>query len=324
MEWLTFLKEKFRNVITKCSNSSNPGPDCISWRHLKIVVDDDKCLFNIVNITNTHINLSYWPLHFKMFTSIIIPKPNKALYNSPKIFCLIVLLNTLKKLIEKVIEEILQYQSIIFNFVHPNQLNSLKQWLTTDTSIVLTHLIWSGWVKDLQTSTLAFEIAQFLPLLNHQILPLIMVKTSFSFRISLFFSNYLIDRKTQYMWNNFVFPFFNANIGISQESALSPILSALYIASIFHIFEKRSKSLFHNSSISFLSFVDEGFFILQEKSFKKSNTFPFCNYNIISSLFDQFGLPVEHRKLKVFYFSRSTKNFNPSSLDLSSLEESIL
>ena len=76
-----------------------------------------------------------------MFTSIIIPKPNKALYNSPKMFCLIVLLNTLKKLIEKVIEEILQYQSIIFNFVYPNQLNSLKQRLTTDASIVLTHLI---------------------------------------------------------------------------------------------------------------------------------------------------------------------------------------
>jgi len=109
---------------------------------------------------------------------------------------------------------------------------------------------------------LAFDIAQFFPLLNHQILSLIMVKASFNFRISLFFSNYLIDRKTQYMWNNFVFPFFNTDIGVGQESALSPILSALYIASIFHIFEKRSKTLFHNSSISFLSFIDEGFFIL--------------------------------------------------------------
>jgi len=144
LEWLTFLKEKFRNVIIKCRNLSNPGPDCISWRHLKVVVDNNKYLSNIVNIANTHINLSYWPLHFKMFTSIIIPKSNKALYNSSKMFCLIVLLNTLKKLIEKVIEEILQYQPIISNFVYSNQLDSLKQQLTTDASIVLTHLIWSG------------------------------------------------------------------------------------------------------------------------------------------------------------------------------------
>jgi len=76
-----------------------------------------------------------------MFTSIIIPKSNKALYNSSKMFCLIVLLNTLKKLIEKVIEEILQYQPITSNFVYSNQLDSLKQQLTTDASIVLTHLI---------------------------------------------------------------------------------------------------------------------------------------------------------------------------------------
>jgi len=30
----------------------------------------------------------------------------------------------------------------------------------------------------------------------------------------------------------------------------------------------------------------------------------FCSYNIISFLFNQFGLIIEHRKSKVFYFSR--------------------
>ena len=88
------------------------------------------------------------------------------------------------------------------------------------------------------------------------------------------------------MWNNFVFSFFRTDIGIGQESALSPILSTLYIAPIFHIFEKRSKNLFQNSFVSFLSFVDDRFFILQEKYFKKSSAFLFCSYNIISSLFD--------------------------------------
>ena len=38
-----------------------------------------------------------------MLTTIIIPKPNKISYDSPKLFRLIVLLNTLEKLIEKVI-----------------------------------------------------------------------------------------------------------------------------------------------------------------------------------------------------------------------------
>ena len=43
------------------------------------------------------------------------------------------------------------------------------------------------------------------------------------------------------MLNDFVFPFFRADVGIKQEFTLSPILSTLYIASIFHLFEKKIK-----------------------------------------------------------------------------------
>jgi len=70
--------------------------------------------------------------------------------------------------------------------------------------------------------------------------------------------------------------------------------------------------------------MNDSLFILQEKSSEKSNAFLFCNYNIILSLFDQFRLMVEYEKSKVFHFSRSTKNFNPSPLDLSSLGGPIL
>ena len=49
-----------------------------------------------------------------------------------------------------------------------------------------------------------------------------------------------------------------------------------------------------------------------------------CSYNIISSLFKQFGLVIKHDKYKVFHFSRSTKNFNLSPLDLRPLEGTIL
>jgi len=61
-----------------------------------------------------------------MSSSIIIPKPNKASYDSPKIFCPIVLLNMIGKLIEEVISKRLQFQVILKNFIHPCQLGGLK------------------------------------------------------------------------------------------------------------------------------------------------------------------------------------------------------
>ena len=103
MEWHSFLKEEFKNAISKCNNFSASSPDKISWKILKRVINIDDYLVSIVNIANAYINLEHWPLHFKLSTSIIILKPNKSLYNSSKSFCPIILLNTLSKLIEKVI-----------------------------------------------------------------------------------------------------------------------------------------------------------------------------------------------------------------------------
>jgi len=78
-------------------------------------------------------------------------------------------------------------------------------------------------------------------------------------KISLFFSNYLIDRRTQYQWNNFTSPYFGVDVVIGQGSALSPILSALYLLPIFHNFEKRTVNL--KIPVSFLFFVDNNLFI---------------------------------------------------------------
>ena len=121
---------------------------------------------------------------------------------------------------------------------------------------------------------------------------------------------------------NFVFSLFNINIGIGQDSALFPILLALYISLIFYIFEKRSKNL--NILILFLSFVNDRFLTLQGKSFKKTKTFLFCSYNIILFLLKQFGLVIKHKKSKIFHFSKSHRIFNLSFLNLSLLRGPIL
>ena len=148
-------------------------------------------------------------------------------------------------------------------------------------------------------------------MLDHQILPLILNKAGFNSRSLSFFFNYLMNRKTQYMWNNLIISFFRIDIDIRQESAFFLNLSTLYIVPIFHIFKKRPKNLFQNLAVSFLSFVDDGLFISQEKSFERSNIILFCSYNIITSFFDQVKLTVKHGKLEIFYFFTLTRNFNP-------------
>jgi len=173
--WPTFLKEEFRLALANCNNSSTPGPDKLSWSHLKTILKDDDCLNVIISIANACIEVGYWPSHFKRSTMVIIPKPNKKSYNSLKAFRLIVLLNIVGKLIEKVVREYLQFNMASNDFIHPSQLSSLKFKSTIDVGVTLTHIIQTGWVKNLSISTLAFNIAQFFPSLNHQLLSLIVM-----------------------------------------------------------------------------------------------------------------------------------------------------
>jgi len=132
--------------------------------------------------------------------------------------------------------------------------------------------------------------------------------------VSNFFKNYLVERKTQYCWNNFISPSFNINIGVGQGSALSPILSALYLSSVFHSLEKNLKI-----PISLISFVDDELFVSQNKSILHSNVNLFCSYNIMSSLVSKFGLIIEHGKTDVFHFFRAHGAFNLPPFNLSSI-----
>jgi len=208
------------------------------------------------------------------------------------------------------------------NFIHSSQIGGLKQCSSSDTGVMLIHFICTKWIKNNTTSTLVFDITQFFLSLNHHLLLFIFNKARFDPKVLIFFHNYLVGRKTQYFWNKFFSPSFNTDVGVSQGSALSPILSILYIAPILHILENHLKIF--KISVLILSFVDDGLLVVQSRSLIISNSLLFCSYQITSSLTNRFSLMIEHRKMEVFHFSRSQEVFNPPPLNLLSIGGLIL
>jgi len=152
VEWPPFSSQEFRDTIAKCSSSSTPGPDYISWRHLKAVISHNTCLEKLVHIANACITLEYWPSHFKSANSVVIPKLNKTSHNTPSSFWPIVLLNTTGKLIEKVVSNRLQFHMTANSFLDPNQLGGIRQRSTMDARVYLTHIIHAGWLRQCHTS----------------------------------------------------------------------------------------------------------------------------------------------------------------------------
>jgi len=76
----------------------------------------------------------------------------------------------------------------------------------------------------------AFNIMQFFPSLNHDVLMAIIAKSGFPLVMGNFFKSYLVGCKTMYKWDDFLSGFFAVDIGVSQGSGLSPVLSGLYLA----------------------------------------------------------------------------------------------
>jgi hypothetical protein len=166
-EWVPFSSLELSEALTACAHKSSPGPDHVTWSYLKYWCGSKGVASLFTCIANACIRAGHWPAHFKESLSAIILKPGKASYSTPKSFRPIVLLNTLGKLVEKMLAHRLQFDSVAHNAFEPNQFGGIAQRSTKDAGIYLTHLVRAGWAKGLQTSVVAFDIAQFFPSLNH-------------------------------------------------------------------------------------------------------------------------------------------------------------
>ena len=139
--WVPFSMLEMQEALKACSNVSAPGPDHITWRYLKHILSNNTCAVGILSLANACLLLHHWPRHFKESVSVIIPKPGKPAYDTPKAFRPIVLLNTLGKLIEKMIARRLQFDAVKYSILHPNQLGGVAQRSTEDAGVFLMHLV---------------------------------------------------------------------------------------------------------------------------------------------------------------------------------------
>ena len=218
------------DALRPTTNSSAPGPDHVTWRHLKLALsfpDTDLALatlFNKICFTGT------WPQHFKESISVIIPKPNKPDYTIPKAYRPIALLNTLGKLLTKILANHLQHDAAEHNILHRDQFGGIQGHSTIDAGLVLTDFISEHRERGWHTSACAVDVAQFFPSLSHAVMGCVLDRLGFSPVIVTLIKSYFQDRVTTYKWDSATSRKFDFSLGTPQGDCLSPILSALYIS----------------------------------------------------------------------------------------------
>ena len=137
---LISLKELW-DALRPTTNSSAPGPDHVTWRHVKLALSFPETDTSLVKLFNNVCRMGVWPTHFKDSFSVIIPKPNKSDYTIPKSYRPIALLNTIGKLLTKILANRLQHDSAEYGLLHRDQFGGIQKHATIDAGLTLVDFI---------------------------------------------------------------------------------------------------------------------------------------------------------------------------------------
>ncbi|KAI0999050.1 hypothetical protein K3495_g9146 [Podosphaera aphanis] len=126
--------------------SKAPGPDGIPNRlvkECKITLKKD-----LAELQNACLSLGYHPKGFKESTTLILRKPQKPRYDTPKSYWPIALLNTKGKLLEKIVANRLSKAAEEFKLLPEEQMGARPKRSTISALELSTGQIHTIWGKD--------------------------------------------------------------------------------------------------------------------------------------------------------------------------------
>lgn len=254
-DWPAISQQEVVDMLKLTSNASVPGPDSVTWHHIKQIFNMEGVSDAILTLFNNICDSSIWPSWFKESTSVIIPKPKTSDYTVPKSYRPIVLLNTLGKPLTKVMANHLQFDAAAYSLLHEGQCGRVQKHATIDASIILLDFINANRECGWHMSACTINVAQFFPSLNHGVIAHVLAKLGFTKKLTNLITSYFAGRKTSYWWDTAMSELYDFSLGTLQGNCLSPIISALFLnITIKHVFPHSTPP----KAMRCLFFVDDG------------------------------------------------------------------
>ena len=150
------IPEEVATALSKFSPSSTPGPDTIPDSVWKTVYRCGPAI--LTSLLGPFLWYRYHPSSLQKANGMVLDKPGKPSYDSPASFHIIVLLQTVSKILERIIPS---YQSAIardVGLLHPNQCGSLPSLTSFDTCTSLGDTVRTLQRPALKVSSLFLDI----------------------------------------------------------------------------------------------------------------------------------------------------------------------
>jgi hypothetical protein len=254
-------RDQIRRQLKYLKPYKAPGPDNIPNIVLSQCVDilTDRLLHIYSAILEQGLYYKPW----KQFTTVVLRKPGKPCYDVPKAYRLIVLLNTLGKVLTAIIAEQLTYYTEKHALLPPMHFEGRPGRMTTDTLHMLTYTIKDAWCKKQVVSVLFLDIEGVFPNTVNERLIHNLKMWRVPTKIVEFIHNMLRECFTALKFDDFISDRIALDNGIGQGDPLSMALYQYYNADLIDIPARASKAV--------AAYVDDAILIASASNFMQAH-----------------------------------------------------
>jgi hypothetical protein len=147
------------------ANKSAPGTSGIDWSLLKKGWHGMKD--HLVDVFNACFQMGHHLAQWKEAKVVAIPKPDKPDYSLPKAHRPISLLETMSKLLEKVVAKRMQHDIVAHKLIYTNQFGGRTHSSCLDAGLTLLHDVQSVHRAGLKAGIILFDVRGFFDNVNH-------------------------------------------------------------------------------------------------------------------------------------------------------------